>query len=64
MLLKKNIEGKRIFNELVEREDFREIIKDKEQFLLIDKNGAIIAECSIKMTEWLEEKKIVELEWI
>lgn len=64
MLLKKNIESKKIFNELVEREDFKEIIKDKEQFLLIDKNGAIIAECSIKMTEWLEEKKIVELEWI
>ena len=25
------------------------------------KNGAIVAECSIKMTEWLEEKK--SLNW-
>ena len=63
MLLKKNIEGKRIFNELVEREDFKEIIKDREQFLLIDNNGAIMAECTVKMTEFLEENNIITLGW-
>lgn len=63
IIIKSNKEGRRIFKELTESDDFREIIKDKEQFLLINNNGAIFAECTLKMTEFLEENNIITLGW-
>lgn len=53
--IKNNKTGRKIFKELTDSNDFREIIKDREQFLLINNNGAIMAECTVKMTEFIEE---------
>ena len=61
--IKSNKTGRKIFKELIDSNDFREIIKDREQFLLINNNGAIMAECTVKMTEFLEENNIIILGW-
>lgn len=62
LIIKCNKEGRRIFKQLTDSDNFREIIKANKQFYLIDNNRVIFAECTEKMTEWLEEKNIVILQ--